>query len=141
MNWNLITAGKTLYGECRGEPLDGQLAVAWNLKNRLRDGRWGSTIGAVCLWHNQYSCWRSDDPNFQKMCRLPDDDPVLAKMVQIMESVMASDDDPTEGALFYYARTLSPAPAWSATMRFCGQHGNQYFFSDRKKVNKGALTS
>jgi hypothetical protein len=49
----------TLYGEARGEPIEGRIAVACVIRNRLHDPkhRWGDTYRAVCLGEAQFSCW------------------------------------------------------------------------------------
>ena len=42
---------RTLYGEARGEGLAGQIAVAWTIRNRVKDGKdksfWGEGYGGV----------------------------------------------------------------------------------------------
>lgn len=63
----------TLYGEAAGESLDGQLAVAWAIRNRVlvdlnHDGKpnnwWGNSIHDVCMRnadptgkYGQFDCW------------------------------------------------------------------------------------
>lgn len=65
-----LTAGdidilaRTIYGEARGEPWEGKIAVAWVVRNRAeRGGWWGDTIREVCLKPWQFSCWNETDPN------------------------------------------------------------------------------
>lgn len=48
----------TLWGEARGEPLEGRVAVASVIRNRLKTGRWGESYRDVCLWPWQFSCWK-----------------------------------------------------------------------------------
>lgn len=51
---------KTVYAEARGECEEGQLWVAWVIKNRAAKNRdyWGgNTIRGVCLHSNQFECW------------------------------------------------------------------------------------
>lgn len=61
----------TLYGEARGESVDGQVAVANVIINRLRvqPGRYKSVID-VCLQDRQFSCWNDADPNYPKLIEL-----------------------------------------------------------------------
>ena len=49
----------TLFGEVRGEPIEGQIAVAQVVRNRVTDGRkrWPTTYRDVCLQKSQFSCW------------------------------------------------------------------------------------
>lgn len=50
----------TLYGEARSEPIEGIVAVASVIRNRVDDGRWGHTYKQVCLAPWQFSCWREE---------------------------------------------------------------------------------
>lgn len=151
MDWAMGTAARTLLQEARGEPPDGQLAVAHVFFNRLKSGRWGKSLAAVCLAEDQFSGWHNTkDPNFAYACGLRDDDPALLRAVTVIEMARKATVDPTDGALFYYApKAMVPAgkvPKWVtgdankgiAPMRFCGKFGNQLFYSDRPE---GALTS
>lgn len=51
----------TLYGEARGESIEGQIAVGCVIRNRLtaKEG-----YKEVCLSPYQFSCWNSSDPNY-----------------------------------------------------------------------------
>ncbi|KAL3275544.1 hypothetical protein HHI36_020303 [Cryptolaemus montrouzieri] len=65
------TFAKTVYAEARGEPENGQEAVAWVIKNRAAKNRsyWGgSKIGNVCKQKGQFECWNgvSDIPIHEK---------------------------------------------------------------------------
>lgn len=61
----------TLAGEVRGEPIEGQVAVASVIRNRVNfdirhDGKpdwWGEGYVGVCLKPKQFSCWNDTDPN------------------------------------------------------------------------------
>lgn len=136
MTWIIETAARTLYQEARGEPRDGQRAVAHVLWNRVRDGRWGPNLATVCLWRAQFSGWYvPSDPNFKAACTLSDGDDLLGALTTII-LVAEHEQDLTGGALFYYSNSMQNAPNWSKTMTFKGQFGNQKFWSD-----KGALVA
>jgi len=125
---------RTLAQEARGEPMEGQQAVAWVLRNRLASGHWGHSIASVCLWRAQFSGWyMPTDPNFAYACGLPDSDLTLEKMREVLNVVFAADPtaDFTKGAKFYYATSI-PAPAWVDESQFCGQFGNQRFYRGTK---------
>lgn len=50
----------TLWGECRGESVEGQVAVANVLRNRLKDRRWGDNYHDVLLDWAEFDClWPS----------------------------------------------------------------------------------
>lgn len=46
----------TLWAEARSEPVEGQIAVASVIRNRVGK-RFGDTYKAVCLAPKQFSCW------------------------------------------------------------------------------------
>lgn len=151
MGWALETAARTLLQEARGEPPEGMAAVAHVMVNRLRSGRWGKSLATVCLWPAQFSGWHDvKDPNFSYACNLRGDDPGLLKAMNVLQAVLDSASDPTQGALFYYspAAMVPPnrVPKWVTgdpdkkipAMRPCGKFGQQLFYSDRAE---GALTS
>ena len=56
-----------IWGEARGESLDGRSAVAWVVRNRLVDPRWPNTWQSVILQPKQFSCFNPGDPNLDKM--------------------------------------------------------------------------
>jgi N-acetylmuramoyl-L-alanine amidase len=58
---NLLTG--LLWGEARGEPIHGKIAVAWVVRNRMIDKRWPDTYEDVILQPLQFSCFNDDDPN------------------------------------------------------------------------------
>lgn len=136
-SWAFETAARTLCQEVRGEPLEGQQAVAYVLKNRLADGRWGTSLASVCLWHAQFSGWWSPrgtpsahDPNFSYACNLADDDATLSHMRSVLQAAMDGQVDLTNGALFYYSNIIAE-PAWAAAMKPRGKFGRQFFFTDK----------
>lgn len=47
----------TLWAESRSEPIEGQIAVANVIRNRVQSGRWGRSYETVCLAPWQFSCW------------------------------------------------------------------------------------
>lgn len=51
----------TLWAEARNEPIEGLIAVACVIRNRVQlPGRFGKTYAAVCLAPKQFSCWIPD---------------------------------------------------------------------------------
>lgn len=141
MTFNEQVAARTLAQEVRGEPLAGQEAVAWTLRNRLATKRWGTTLASVCLWRGQFSGWyMPHDPNFAYACGLTDNDPVLIKMAAVLDGVFAADpaSDPTHSATHYLNPVIAGWPAWvkgdaakgipAATP--CGQISNHFFYKD-----------
>lgn len=130
MTYDEFTAVLTLWGEARGETLEGQGAVAHVIMNRRNDGRWGSTYDAVCRAPSQFSCWNHNDPNYAKMVNLPANDAGLKALLSTLHFCQTQPDF-TQGAMFYYAASMTPPPYWVASMLFCGQFGSQRFYKER----------
>lgn len=109
-------AARTIWGEARGEGADGMRAVAHVLLNRAQDGRWGLSLGAVCLAPYQFSCWNPSDANRQKMLDMFSGDLSLAPAISAFGDANAERQngvDPTGGATHYHADTI-PAPLWAS---------------------------
>lgn len=63
-----ILLAQLIWGEARGEPVDGKIAVAWVAVNRSRKpGWWGTDLRQVILKPYQFSCWNKYDPNRRKL--------------------------------------------------------------------------
>ncbi len=132
MSWQLLTAARTLWQEARGEPDEGRRAVAHVFWNRLRSRRWGDSLASVCLWRAQFSGWLlPGEPNFLEACALPDDDPLLVKLLAIIVAA-ESEPDPTKGATHYFSNTMRVAPAWALSpgVTFLGVIGHQRFYKN-----------
>ena len=128
---------RTIYGEARGEPLEGQIAVAWVVRNRatLADHRrqFGiGTLASACQAPWQFSCWNENDPNRQKLFAVDLNDPIFRRCYFAALGVVDVDYgfayDPTHGALFYYADTIDP-PSWAVGKPYI-QIGHHRFIKD-----------
>jgi N-acetylmuramoyl-L-alanine amidase len=131
MTWDEQVASRTLWGECRGEPEEGQRAVAHVLWNRMRDGRWGKSLAAVCLARLQFSCWNPSDEQRPLMAVLSDSNPMLQKLAGILAGAEKG-TDPTGGALFYYSDSMIVPPKWAQGMTFLRKIGHHSFYTDKK---------
>lgn len=131
---------RTLWAEARGEGLNGQIAVAWTIRNRVEvdlhnDGKpdwWGEGYTSVCLKPWQFSCWNKNDPNYAYLSG--------AKAIPFRELAQAriaadlvidgKQPDPTGGATHYYATTMPKAPAWAAKAKQTLKLGHHIFCKD-----------
>lgn len=136
---------RTLWGEARGEPTEGQVAVAWVIRNRAERGRFAGrlfgqegAVAFVCLAPWQFSCWNEGDPNRTKLLVLAEDQFVdqLAIASNVLDGLVA---DPTNGADHYH--TIEPPawaqawpPDWAPTMRETARFGGHVFYDSRKEV-------
>ncbi len=124
-------AVRTLYGEVRGVPEEGQKAVCHVLRNRLASGKFGKTIAQVCLQHASFSCWMQDTndlPDWKAVTSCADDDPMLIHLAAIWLSTSAEPDF-TGGATHYFATTMPKAPIWTLGAKLTGQWGGQKFWT------------
>jgi N-acetylmuramoyl-L-alanine amidase len=108
---------RTIWGEARGEPFRGKLAVAWVIRNRVqRPQRFGEGYEGVCLRPKQFSCWNEGDPNRELIERASLFDPELSRALGIAALVQSGDlDDPTGGADHYHH--IAVTPSWAERMQ------------------------
>lgn len=100
----------TLWGECRGEPFLGQVAVACVIRNRFTDSRWPDTYEGVVKQPKQFSCWDHGAPE-------PNPGLVWNRLLWIAKGVVEDlIPDITLGANHYInAYAAPPDPAWART--------------------------
>lgn len=105
---------RTIYGEARGYPREGQELVASVILNRASHPRWwGSGIVGVCRKPYQFSCWLDGDPNLPKMLAAKRGDPVFDLCYQVAAAAVAGEIvDQTGGADSYFDTSI-PTPAWA----------------------------
>lgn len=130
----------TLWAEVRGEPIEGIVAVASVIRNRVGK-RFGASYRAVCLAPNQFSCWNpGDDRNhvlLMERARLVVGDyaerstqpldPMTRQLKYLAQGIMNGDLlDSTAGADHYLTKTRfqSRPPEWAVdrTATFIGAH-------------------
>jgi hypothetical protein len=145
-----VTA-RTLYGEARGQPLDGIIAVASVVVNRARRGVYGSTpaapegaaflrdaqagaprsgaLAGVCLRPWQFSCWNARDPNRAVIERVQPGD-FIFDVCRLVASLAIREllPDPTGGATHYHTKGV--APNWSRGKTPSAVIGDHLFFND-----------
>lgn len=128
-----IVLALTVWGESRGEPVEGQIAVACVVRNRLRSGElWRD----VCLAPEQFSCFNDGDPNagpIQRaaaMLQTATPTPDLAQALWIADGTMAhAVKDNTFGATHYLTSALlaSAPPSWAVGQPVLVVIGHQSF--------------
>jgi spore germination cell wall hydrolase CwlJ-like protein len=113
----------TIYGEARGEAVEGKIAVGNICRNRLKTNRWGATYERVCLAPMQFSCWtpKGGLSNYIALKTLaqrimdghPPDDDVLDECYWIAAGIQnGAARDNVNKATFYFV-TKSKTPAWA----------------------------
>jgi len=120
---------KTIWGEARGEPIEGMLGVAWTIKNRADRPRWPNTLIDVCLQPAQFSIWNPKDPNFKKVIAAPLASPAFYRAVFVaLGVVLGYLNDPTNGADHYHTKEIDPS--WNDNMTVVAEIGNHIFYRD-----------
>lgn len=109
-----------VYFESKGEPLDGQLAVARVILNRAGSGRFASTLCGVVLQRGQFSFVRGGAvPAISR-------DSGMWRTAVAVAKIAQGDlwNSSTENALYFHARRVSPG--WR--MARVGTIGNHVFY-------------
>lgn len=136
----------TLYGECRGEPFEGQQGVAWVIRNRVENPTWWSrepndgipddTIAAVCKDPFQFSCWNVDDRQY-KLLKDPatKNTKMYLHLRQLAKSVLQLDKslDVTHDADHYCTVKVAPSVKWTKTRTPVARIGNHLFYKLGKR--------
>lgn len=125
---DLEVLSRTVFGEARGEGMEGKTAVAATVINRWKSGRWfgADTIAGTCLKKWQYSCWLLDDPNRAKLLNASLDDRIFRDCVEAALRALAG-SDPTHGCCHYYRRGTR-MPEWAEGREPYREIGAHLFF-------------
>lgn len=125
------TLARTIWGEARGEPVQGQEAVANVVMNRVRKRRkrWGLTVEAVCRMPKQFSCWNPGGANYPKLIKVDSSNASFGVCLDIARRAVNGElADRTGGSTHYHTRTV--APEWSRGHSPAAAIGNHVFFND-----------
>ena len=122
----------TIWGEARGEPIEGKIGVACVMRNRLNSHyRGAQTYVDVCMAHAQFSAWTDEAAQMAtELERLegshPDPSLMLCAEVAsaIMQNLIPSN---VQNANHYYAISISP-PAWAIDRPVLAALGRHRFF-------------
>lgn len=126
----------TVYAEARGEPIEGRIAVACVIRNRVFDGRWGQTYASVCLWPKQFSCWNAGtEANHVKLIALTEQltagtlipDALLEECYWIAEGIITNRIGARVGNSTHY-HTIKVDPSWAPTGHLIARVGSQLFY-------------
>lgn len=109
---------KVVYAESKGEPLEGKIAVASVILNRVTNSKFPGTIHGVITQKNAFSCVRNGTINVT-----PDENSYNAVYTAI------KGNDPTNNALFFYNPAIS-TNSWMRTIqkKKVKSIGNHVFF-------------
>lgn len=118
----------TIWREARGEPQDGQVAVAHSILNRVKKPSWwGKSVMEVLFKKWQYSSLT--DPKDRQLTTWPKDDTVWGQCLFVADQVLSGNfSNPVPGADSYYDLSIS-APKWATPEMFVKQIGRLRFFN------------
>lgn len=128
---DLLILARTVYGESRGQPFEGQKAVAHVVLNRVswKPGDPDHSIAAVCLRWLQFSAWNENDPNRSRMAAADLTDSSFR--MALRAALEAYDEkDFTLGSRHYHTKTIKPK--WSEGHTPVVMIGDHVFYNDIK---------
>lgn len=125
-----------IYGEARGENTEGKIAVAWVIVNRAKHGGWyGDNIKGVAYKKNQFSCFNSNDPNYEKLKKIALNfnkalqDKVLASCYTIAKGVLSGTiESNVKDATHYHTTAIKPS--WLKGVEFITKIQNHKFYKE-----------
>lgn len=121
---------KNIYHEARGEPLDGQYAVAEVTMNRVASKHYPNTVCEV-VYQKNFDVIRKRDVSAFSWTELNFTAPINAKIWgrawKVAEEVYDEKADPrADGALFYHSKYIRPR--WSRGKRRIAKIGRHIFY-------------
>jgi spore germination cell wall hydrolase CwlJ-like protein len=131
---------RTLYGEARGEGIDGIEAVACVIMNRFKARKWFTgyviengqkvpSVAQTCLKKWQFSCWNKNDPNAEKIKKVTEQDAVFAQCLAVARRAIKGElKDWTGGAVYYHTKQIKPV--WAQGKYPCYALKNHLFYKD-----------
>ena len=115
---NLDWLAHIIHGEARGEPFEGQVAVAAVVLNRVKDSRFPNTIKEVILAQNQFTAVA--DGQFYMT---PNESSYKAAQRAL------SGEDPSRGALFFYNPKTARNVSWFKSLKELRTIGSHVFLT------------
>lgn len=127
---DLQCLAENIYFEARGEPLDGQYAVAEVTLNRTQAPNFPHTICAVVherRWDPNHRRFIADFSWTELGALSPDDDAAWKRAMEVASSAYDDMHEPVvPGALFYHANSVRPA--WAKSRKAVATIGNHIFY-------------
>lgn len=115
---DLMVVSATVFGEARGEKLEGKIAVSCVIRNRVHNpGWWGNSWSTVCLKPFQFSSWNSKDANRDKLS-----DPLKSESAETWLDCLSASrlviepglfSDVTDGATHYHDISIAKPKNWT----------------------------
>lgn len=120
---------RTAYFEARSDGLPGMLAVCFVIRNRVRDGGWGDSVGEVVFSPAQFSVWSRGGSARRGKVRADDPHYILALRAARL-ALSGAVPDMSLGATYFHHRRMSPR--WSRGMRVVARVGGHIFLKPKR---------
>lgn len=123
MNLAAICLALVLYHEARGEPIEGQLAVAETVFNRMEKGAYPDSVCGVATQAKQYATTTVDN-------LLPTEIEAWEKSLLISQLIVLDPEGtlPQTGATHFH--TTDSRPWWAGKLHPLGEIGGHRFYAD-----------
>lgn len=117
----LFCLAAVIYFEARGEPIDGQAAVAGVVLERVESPRYPDSVCEVALQHKQFSAFNNGIPTTHN-------EQAWNTSLMVAQAVLDDPDGvvPIEGATHYHADWVNPY--WADDYNYLGQIGVHLFY-------------
>lgn len=122
---------QNVYHEARGESPKGQEAVAWVTLNRVASKQFPDDICKVVNQKGQFS-WTALASVREKISEVRAWNAARKVAQKVVDDYMADASDPTKGATFYHADSVSPS--WADSMKQTAVIGDHIFYKQVKPV-------
>lgn len=132
-----------VYGEARGEPLEGRIAVASVILLRQKTGKWGNVKGVILSpW--QFSCFNPSDIQYNRLRQIAynlkkeqyNKPLALEEAFILARSMMdgyTKKHKTIEQNFVLHFKTSAVNPKWASKMRKVTVIGNHEFYSQNSK--------
>ena len=119
----------TVWQEARGESMEGKIAVARVIRNRMQI-RYSSdgTVPGTVLKSYQFSGWNTQDHNRIPAARLDDDDSVVRQCQEAWRRSATEDAGVGDAVLYYAPQGVVKKPSWAVDENFVAQVDHHVFF-------------
>lgn len=109
---------RTVWGEARGEPEQGQVAVAHVILNRVAHRQWPDTVKGVVTQDGQFDVWAKSYPGYARMLSVDESDANFRMALRIArEALSGQSKDPTGGAYIYFNDATSTDRAFTEKVK------------------------
>ena len=124
----VVCLALNIYHEARGEPLEGQVAVAYVVLNRKDRPTFPDTICGVVLQGGEARHWCQFSWYCDGRSDRPLDRVAWERAKAVAMSVLLEEDDPTGGAVYYH--TVDVRPTWASRFTVTATIGRHIFYRD-----------